>query len=74
MHEMIDKKNEFVETLALLCKKNGRCFEILSDSRIVTFDMYEGTDAHYSDSIEEAIEWEKGYTLSSDAPEINMEQ
>ena len=68
------QKNEFTDTLAMLCQKNGRCLEFLADSRIVTFDMYEGTDAHYSGTIEEAIEWEKGYLACQDPSEFLLEQ
>lgn len=74
MLESVIKKNELTETLAMLCRKNGRCLEILPNRRILTFDIYEGTDAHYSDTVEEAIEWEKGYLPSPCPSELLPEQ
>ena len=68
------KKSKDMQRLESLCRKNGRYIEYMNDGRIVTFDMSEGTDAHYFDTIEEAIEWEKGYLISRDPLEFILEQ
>ena len=54
-------KNKVIQELENLCRKNGRYIEYMKDGRIATFDMYEGTDAQYFNTAEEAVEWEKGY-------------
>ena len=49
-----------LEELKQICKENFR--EIAyKDNLIITFDRYEGTDAQYFETYEEAIEWEEGY-------------
>ena len=67
-------KNMEIHELENLCKINGRYIEYMKDGRIATFDVYEGTDAHYSDTIEDAIEWEKGYLPSPCPSELLPEQ
>lgn len=52
---------ELWDELERLARKNGRYVSTLKDGTIVTADFYEGCDAHYSDTVEEAIEWERRY-------------
>ncbi len=49
------------EQLLQLCTRNGRIISLMKDGRIFTCDNYEYTDGQYFETIEEAIEWEKGY-------------
>lgn len=50
-----------LEELMELCEENGRVLVYSEDGVIITFDEYEGTDKHMFKSIDEAMEWEKGY-------------
>lgn len=49
------------DELEKLARKNGRYVSTLKDGTIVIADICEGCDAHYSDTIEDAIEWERSY-------------
>jgi len=53
---MIDKWDE----LERLARKNGRGITTTKDGYIITQD-FDGCDAHYSKSVDDAIEWERGY-------------
>lgn len=53
----IDKWDE----LEKLARKNGRYIETMKDGTIITADFIDGCDAHYSDTVDDAIEWEKRY-------------
>lgn len=64
-----------LEELKALCKRTGR--EITyRRGFIVTSDIYEGTDAQYFKTYEEAIEWEKGYfdMVSCEETDIQEEE
>ncbi len=50
-----------LDELMELCEKNGRAMVCTDDGKIFTFDMYGGTDQHMFKTIDEAMEWEKGY-------------
>lgn len=53
----IDKWDE----LERLARKNARCVWTSDDGWIVTQDIFDGCDAHYSETVDDAIEWERGY-------------
>ncbi len=50
-----------LDELMELCADNGRAMVCTDDGKIFTFDMYEGTDRRMFATVEEAINWEKGY-------------
>lgn len=52
---------ELWEELERLARKNGRYVSTLKDGTIFTADYHDGCDGHFSETIEDAIEWEKGY-------------
>lgn len=52
--------NKWTE-LENIVQKTGRTAWKRKDGVIVCQDWYDGCDAHYSDTIEDAIEWEKSY-------------
>lgn len=45
--------------LQKICKKCGRY--VIFGKKIYTGDLYEGTDGHTFNNIEDAIKWESGY-------------
>ena len=49
------------DELERLARKNGRGISTNKDGIIITADLYDGCDAHFSETVEDAIEWEKGY-------------
>lgn len=49
------------EELERLVRRHARVIETLPDGTIRTCDAIDGCDAHYSDTVEDAIEWERGY-------------
>ena len=53
----IDKWDE----LERLARKNGRGITTNKDGIIITADLFDGCDAHFSETVEDAITWERGY-------------
>ena len=58
---IIDTNNYELKELDILCRRNCRDYSFTRDGRIITFDKYDGCDGRISESISDAIEWEKGY-------------
>lgn len=49
------------DELERLARKNARSVSTTEDGWIVTQDIFDGCDAHFSETVEDAIEWERGY-------------
>ena len=68
----IMKNTDEYVILSELCKRNGRFLSLMNDGTIVTQDKYDGCDAQFFETYEDAIEWEKGY-ISPEESEIIQE-
>lgn len=58
---MKTRYNKTRKRIEELVKQNGRYVEYMKDGTIITADIFEGTDGHRFETIEDAIEWELGY-------------
>ena len=61
----VEENSEEFRELIKLCDRNGRDYAFTKDGKLVTFDKYDGCDGRVSENLQEAIEWEKGYTFLS---------
>lgn len=65
LHMSFDENSEEFLELINLCDRNGRDYAFTKDGKLITFDRYDGCDGRISENLQEAIEWEKGYTFLS---------
>ena len=61
---MISLNNDNGRLLRELCEVNGREIGIRADGNLETFDKYDFGDRQIFESVEEAIDWEHGYTTA----------
>ena len=63
--------SDALQELRELCERNFRVLDY-EKGLIVTFDRYEGTDAQYFETYEDAVKWERGYldTITLDDTQV----
>lgn len=59
---MINLKTHEGMFLQKLCDINGRSLRVRFDGDLETADLYDGCDRQVFKTVEEAIDWESGYT------------